>query len=97
MSETRKATKDMTSGNPLQLIASFALPLLLGNIFQQMYNLVDTIIVGKFLGLSALSSVGATGSISFLIVGFCTGFTAGFAIPVARVSAQKNTAKCAIL
>ena len=66
MSETRKATKDMTSGSPLQLIASFALPLLLGNIFQQMYNLVDTIIVGKFLGLSALSSVGATGSISFL-------------------------------
>lgn len=90
MSETRKATKDMTSGNPLQLIASFALPLLLGNIFQQMYNLVDTIIVGKFLGLSALSSVGATGSISFLIVGFCTGFTAGFAIPVAQSFGAKK-------
>ena len=90
MSETRKATKDMTSGSPLQLIASFSLPLLLGNIFQQMYNLVDTIIVGKFLGLSALSSVGATGSISFLIVGFCTGFTAGFAIPVAQSFGAKK-------
>ena len=90
MSETKKATKDMTSGSPLQLIASFSLPLLLGNIFQQMYNLVDTIIVGKFLGLSALSSVGATGSISFLIVGFCTGFTAGFAIPVAQSFGAKK-------
>ena len=63
-------TKDMTSGKPLQLIWQFSIPLVFGNLFQQMYNMVDTIIVGKYLGLSALTSVGATASIKFLIIGF---------------------------
>lgn len=62
--------RDMTQGKPRNLILSFALPLLLGNLFQQMYNLADTMIVGKFLGINELAAVGATGSISFLIIGF---------------------------
>ncbi len=77
-------TKDMTVGSPMQLILKFSIPLLFGNILQQMYNLIDSIIVGQYLGLSALSSVGATGSITFLIIGFCTGTCCGFAIPVAQ-------------
>lgn len=86
----RERTKDMTEGSPLKLILSFSIPLLMGNIFQQMYNLVDTIIVGKYLGLNALSSVGATGSIMFLIIGFCLGTCSGIAIPVAqRFGAKK--------
>ena len=62
-------TKDLTKGRPLTLILQFGLPILLGMLFQQMYNMVDTAIVGKFLGGSALASVGATGSINFLVVG----------------------------
>lgn len=77
-------TKDMTVGNPLQLILKFSIPLLLGNILQQMYNLIDSIIVGQYLGLPALSAVGATGAIIFLIIGFCQGTCCGLAIPVAQ-------------
>ena len=64
-------TKDLTEGNPLKLIITFALPLFLGNLLQQLYNFIDTMIVGHFLGVDALAGVGATGSINFLIVGFC--------------------------
>lgn len=77
-------TKDMTSGKPLQLIWQFSIPLVFGNLFQQMYNMVDTIIVGKYLGLSALTSVGATASITFLIIGFCMGTCSGMGVPVAQ-------------
>ena len=77
-------TKDMTRGNPLRLILGFTLPLLAGMIFQQLYNLVDTMIVGRTLGVTALAGVGATGSINFLVIGFCMGICSGFAIPVAR-------------
>ena len=77
-------TKDLTVGSPLRLIVSFTLPTLVGLVFQQMYNMVDTMIVGKLLGARALAAVGATGSISFLIIGFCLGVCSGFAIPVAR-------------
>ena len=59
-------TKDMTSGSTMKLILGFAVPLLMGMLFQQVYSLVDTIIVGRFLGVSALAAVGATGSINFL-------------------------------
>lgn len=55
-----------------------------GNILQQLYNLVDTVIVGRYLGITALSAVGATSSMTFLILGFCTGLCTGFSIPVAR-------------
>ena len=76
--------KDMTKGSPARLILEFALPLLAGMFFQQLYNLVDTMIVGRFLGVQALAGVGATGSICFLVMGFCMGLCAGFAIPVAQ-------------
>ena len=69
----------MTSGSTMKLILGFAVPLLMGMLFQQVYSLVDTIIVGRFLGVSALAAVGATGSINFLIVGFCQGICNGFA------------------
>lgn len=76
-------TKDLTTGNPLKLLISFSIPLLMGNILQQLYNLMDTVIVGRYLGITALSAVGATSSMTFLILGFCTGLCTGFSIPVA--------------
>ena len=63
----------MTEGSPMKLILGFSVPLLFGYLFQQLYNLVDTMIVGQFLGVDALAAVGATGSINFLIIGFCNG------------------------
>ena len=80
----KSTTKDMTSGSSMKLILGFAVPLLLGMLFQQFYGLVDTMIVGQFLGVDALAAVGATGSINFLIVGFCQGICTGFALPVAQ-------------
>ncbi len=77
-------TRDMTVGSPIKLIFGFFLPLLFGLLFQQLYNAVDTMVVGRFLGVSALAGVGATGALNFLILGFCTGTCAGFAIPVAQ-------------
>lgn len=76
--------KDMTKGSPMRLILGFAVPLLFGLIFQQFYSMVDTIIVGQHLGVDALAAVGATGSVNFLIIGFCMGVCSGFAIPVAQ-------------
>ena len=66
-------SKDMTRGNPLGLILKFFIPVLLGSVFQQFYSMVDTIVVGKFVGVNALAGVGATGSINFLILGFAMG------------------------
>ena len=77
-------TRDLTSGSPIRLILQFAVPTLLGLLFQQLYNLVDTMIVGKLLGAQALAAVGSTGSINFFVIGFCTGVCSGFAIPVAQ-------------
>lgn len=77
-------TKDLTKGSPVKLILGFAIPLLAGMLFQQLYNFVDTMIVGRFLGVTALAGVGATGSINFLVLGFCMGICSGFAIPVAQ-------------
>ncbi len=77
-------TKDMTKGAPMKLILGFAIPLLLGYLFQQFYNVVDTIIVGRFLGVDALAAVGATGSVNFLIIGFCMGVCNGFSIPLSH-------------
>ena len=76
--------KDLTVGRPMKLILGFTIPTLFGLLFQQMYSMVDTMIVGRLLGANALAAVGATGSISFLIIGFCMGVCSGFAIPVAR-------------
>ena len=77
-------TKEMTSGEPLPLILNFTLPLLLGNLLQQTYSLVDAAIVGKYLGIDSLASVGASSSVIFLILGFCGGCGAGFGIPIAQ-------------
>lgn len=71
---------DMTKGNPLPIILKFTLPLLIGNIFQQMYNMVDTIIVGRFVGPNALAAVGSTGTIMFLVIGFSQGMSTGFTV-----------------
>ena len=77
-------SREMTEGRALPLIFNFTLPLLLGNLLQQTYSLVDAAIVGKFLGINALASVGASTSVIFLILGFCNGCCGGFGIPVAQ-------------
>ena len=77
--------KDLTQGNVFKLILGFSIPLLLGMLFQQFYSMVDTIIVGRYLGVTALAEVGSTGSINFMIIGFCMGVCNGFAIPVAQI------------
>lgn len=77
-------SKEMTAGSAFPLLFNFTLPLLLGNLLQQTYSLVDAAIVGKFLGINALASVGASTSVIFLILGFCNGCCCGFGIPVAQ-------------
>ncbi len=80
----KSVTKDMTVGSPIRLILQFCIPLFFGMLFQQFYNMMDMLIVGQFLGVQALASVGATGSVNFMIIGFCMGVCNGFAIPVAQ-------------
>lgn len=80
----------MTQGSPMKLIVGFMLPLTFGLLFQQLYNMVDTMVVGRFLGLNALAGVGSTGAINFLVLGFCIGICAGFVIPVAQKFGQKD-------
>ncbi|WP_343249837.1 MATE family efflux transporter [Diplocloster hominis] len=80
----KSMTKDMTVGTPYRLILRFTLPILCGSLFQQLYNMADAVIVGRYLGIRALSSVGASSSLIFLIIGFCTGMCTGFAIPAAQ-------------
>jgi len=92
-------TKNMTEGNPLVLLAVFALPLLLGNLFQQAYNLADTIIVGKLLGKDALAAVGATGSVSFLFFSVSNGISSGGGIVTAQLfgAGRRDDVKRAIV
>ena len=78
------AVKDLTKGAPMKLILGFMLPMLLGLLFQQFYNMVNTIVVGQFLGVNALAGVGSTGSVNFLVLGCCMGVCAGGAIPDAQ-------------
>ncbi len=87
---TGSVSKDMTQGSPMKLIVAFFIPLMLGMLFQQFYSMMDTIIVGKFLGVRSLAAVGSTGSINFMIIGFCMGICNGFAIPVAQQFGAKN-------
>lgn len=87
---SKSNAKDMTSGKPMHLIVQFFVPLLLGMLFQQFYSMMDTIIVGRCLGVKALASVGATGSVNFMIIGFCMGVCNGFAIPVAQRFGAKD-------
>ena len=83
-------SKDLTVGSPLKLIIAFAIPIFFGMLFQQFYSVVDTIIVGQTLGVEALAAVGATGSIMFMVIGFCNGIASGFAIPVAQRFGAKD-------
>ncbi len=86
----RTAVRDLTNGSPMKLILGFMLPLLFGMLFQQFYNMVDTIVVGQYLGVNALAGVGSTGSINFLVLGFVIGVCSGFAIPVAQCFGSKD-------
>ena len=88
-------TKDMTQGSPLKLILAFAVPLMLGSMFQQFYNLADTIIVGRFVGVEALAAVGSVGGLNYLVLGFVNGIACGFSIPSRGLSAQRTTRRCA--
>lgn len=85
----RSNAKDMTQGSPTKLILFFSIPLLIGNVVQQLYSMTDTIIVGRCLGSNALAAVGTTGPLSFLILGFIIGITGGIAV----IAAQRYGAK----
>ena len=76
--------KDMTKGNPTGLLLTFMLPMVVGNVFQQLYNMVDSMIVGKYVGADALAAVGATGSLNFLIFSLCGGMANGIGIIISQ-------------
>ena len=80
MKNAKSVQKDMTKGNPGKILLEFTLPLFIGNVFQQLYNMVDSIIVGQFVSTNALAAVGSTGTIMFLITGLAFGMTTGFTI-----------------
>ena len=82
--------KDLTKGSPIKAILGFAVPMLFGNIFQQMYNMADSIIVGKYIGVKALAAVGGTGALNFLVLGFIIGVSGGFMIPVSQSFGAKD-------
>lgn len=81
---------DMTKGRPLPIILRFMLTMLVGNIFQQLYNMADTIIVGRFVGADALAAVGSTGTLMFLVLGVCQGMTTGFSVMTSQRFGAKD-------
>ena len=83
-------TKSLTEGKPFRLIIGFAFPMFLGMLFQQCYNMVDTVIVGKFLGVEPLAGVGSTASVVFIVIGFCNGVCNGFGVPIAQMFGAKQ-------
>lgn len=86
-----KKTINMTEGKPLHLLTAFTIPMILGNVFQQLYTMVDTMVVGKFVSKDALAAVGATGAILFLMISVIIGFTVGTAIVTAQNAGARNT------
>ena len=89
-------TKDMTQGSPLKLILAFAVPLMLGSLFQQFYNLADTIIVGRFVGVEALAAVGSVGGLNYLVLGLCQWHCLRLLHPPSRGhSVRKTMWRCA--
>jgi len=86
-------TKDLTQGKPFKLILNFSIPLFFSYLLQQVYNIVDTVIVGKYLGKDALAAVGSTSSVNFLVIGFVIGVCSGFAIPIANRFGAKDFSK----
>ena len=89
-SKRKSGTTDLTVGKPLFQTLRFALPLVLGTLFQQLYSFADTVIVGRCLGTDALGAVGTTYSLNFLILGFVQGACVGFGIPVAETFGAKD-------
>mgnify|MGYP002800843598 FL=1 len=85
-----KGSKDLTVGSPWKNILFFCIPIFISNIFQQLYNMVDTIIVGQTISLNALAAVGCTGSISFLVIGFISGITSGFGVMMSQYFGAKD-------
>lgn len=83
----------MTTGSPVKLIIGFAIPMFLGMLFQQFYSMVDTVIVGQYLGVNPLAGVGSTTSLNFMVIGFCTGVCNGFAIPVAQMFGAREESR----
>ena len=81
---------DMTVGKPMKMILDFTIPVFIGNVFQQFYNMVDTIIVGQYLGSDALAAVGSTGCLMFLVLGFANGIAQGFGVMVSHAFGAKN-------
>ncbi|MGN0779673.1 MAG: MATE family efflux transporter [Aristaeellaceae bacterium] len=86
----RSTVRDLTVGSPFKLVVSFTVPLLFGFLFQQLYSFVDTALVGRYLGSEALAAVGSTGSLNFLILGFCMGICSGCSIPVAQAFGARD-------
>ncbi|MFS0910925.1 MATE family efflux transporter [Microbacterium sp. 179-I 3D2 NHS] len=82
----------LTTGRPWRVILAFSIPLLIGNVVQQLYQFADAIVVGRHLGVESLAAVGATGSLLFLLLGFAWGLTSGFAIPIARAFGARDDA-----
>lgn len=89
--ENNTKMNDMTTGSPASLIIRFMIPMFLGNLFQQFYNVVDSIVAGQFLGVQALAAIGSTGSLMFFVIGWLNGLTSGFAIMVAQCFGAKKT------
>lgn len=90
METSKNKTLDLTRGPILPLMLRFCLPILFGNIMQQFYNMADAAVVGKLVGTGALAAVGATGSVTFLVIGFVNGICAGFCIPAAQAFGAGN-------
>ena len=90
MKKSSSPAKDLTVGSPMKLILGFAFPMFLGLLFQQFYCLVDTMIVGKYLGVDPFAGVGSTGSLNFIVIGFCMGLCSGFSVPISQSFGAKD-------
>ena len=90
MKKSSSPAKDLTVGSPMKLILGFAFPMFLGLLFQQFYSLVDTMIVGKYLGVDPFAGVGSTASLNFIVIGFCMGLCSGFSVPISQSFGAKD-------
>lgn len=90
MKKSSSPAKDLTVGSQMKLILGFAFPMFLGLLFQQFYSLVDTMIVGKYLGVDPFAGVGSTGSLNFIVIGFCMGLCSGFSVPISQSFGAKD-------
>ena len=90
MKKSSSPAKDLTVGSPMKLILGFAFPMFLGLLFQQFYSLVDTMIVGQYLGVDPFAGVGSTGSLNFIVIGFCMGLCSGFSVPISQSFGAKD-------